>query len=255
MSYLKHAKFIQQLALNNMPRRVTRAIVEPPCIYEVFIPGKAFYPYCYINELRVTNVGAKRLINNEIVPDAFQIDIRLTSLIKDASNLYERQMQHHGLGVSTEGDTSGSAGDIADSGGDNMGAAKEQRDAIADASAVANTTPSDALARDVSKMTNRADELDQKAASYEKTGNTQKATEMKTQAAQTRDQATTVKNYGGYSSIDEQERAERIARVNASRARLGQKPFGEEPGDRRFFVEGKQVDEKTFRKKGGKLIP
>jgi hypothetical protein len=73
---------------------------------------------------------------------------------------------------------------------------------------------------------------------------------MRTQAAETRAQAAT----GGYSSIDEQERAERIARVNASRARIGKKPFGEEAGDRRFFSEGKEVDEKTFVKRGGRVL-
>ena len=97
MSYLKHTKFIQQLSLSNLPRRVTRAIVEPPCIYEVLIPGEVFYPYCYISRLQITNVGTRRMINNEIIPDAYQIDINLTSLIKDANNLYEKQMQHHGM--------------------------------------------------------------------------------------------------------------------------------------------------------------
>jgi hypothetical protein len=101
MSYLKHTKFIQQLSLSNLPRRVTRAIVEPPCIYEVLIPGEVFYPYCYINRLQITNVGTRRMINNEVVPDAYQIDISLTSLIKDANNLYEKQMQHHGMTFST----------------------------------------------------------------------------------------------------------------------------------------------------------
>ena len=101
MSYLKHTKFIQQLSLSNLPRRVTRAIVEPPCIYEVLIPGEVFYPYCYISRLQIKNVGTRRMINNEIIPDAYQIDINLTSLIKDANNMYEKQMQHHGMTFST----------------------------------------------------------------------------------------------------------------------------------------------------------
>ena len=140
MSYLKHAKFIQQLALNNLPRRVTRVVVEPPCIYEVFIPGKSFYPYCFISRLQVTNVGTRRLINNEIVPDAFQIDISLTSLTKDASNFYDRQMQHHGIGTPSVGGAGGSAGSFAGGGGDNMGASGAQRDAVADASSSSSSS-------------------------------------------------------------------------------------------------------------------
>ena len=97
---------------------------------------------------------------------------------------------------------------------------------------------------------NRANELEQKATSYDKAGNTQKATEMNTQAAEIRTQAAT----GGYSSVDEQERAERIARVNASRAQTGRKAFGEEAGDRRFYSDGKEVDEKTFVKRGGRVL-
>jgi hypothetical protein len=131
-------KFIQQLALNNLPRRFTRVVVEPPCIYEVLVPGRAFYPYCFVSKLQVSNVGNRRLINNEIVPDAFQIEITLTSLIKDANNLYEKQMKHHGLELDADDSRApapgagGTAGDVAKGGGDNKGASGEKRTAVAE---------------------------------------------------------------------------------------------------------------------------
>ena len=201
MSYLKHAKFIQQLALNNLPRRVTRTIVEPPCIYEVFIPGKAFYPYCFISELKVSNVGTKRMINNEIVPDAFQINIRLTSLIKDASNLYERQMQHHGIGTPGVGGTGGTAGSFANGSGNNMGAAGEQRNAASSADALSETSlPTrkndnslesslyniDAQAVHADKEAVR---LDARAVQFEKAGDHQRAADFRVIAASSRQNA------------------------------------------------------------------
>ena len=97
LAHLKNSKLIQQIILNNLPRRKTRIVVEPPCIYEVLIPGKAFFPYCFITDLRVLHVGTKRLMEGEIVPDAFEVQITIKSLTSDANNFYEKQMQHHGL--------------------------------------------------------------------------------------------------------------------------------------------------------------
>jgi hypothetical protein len=101
LAYLKNSQLVQQLALNNLPRRKSKVVVEPPCIYEVLIPGKAFFPYCYISDLRVLHVGTKRLMEGEIVPDAFEIQITIKSLTTDANNFYEKQMQHHGLTFAT----------------------------------------------------------------------------------------------------------------------------------------------------------
>ena len=95
MAYLQNSKLVQQLIVNNLPRRKDKVVVEPPCIYEVLIPGKAFFPYCFISDLRVLHVGTKRLMEGEIVPDAFEIQLTIKSLTTDANNFYEKQMQHH----------------------------------------------------------------------------------------------------------------------------------------------------------------
>jgi hypothetical protein len=209
MSYLKHAKFIQQLALNNLPRRITRSVVEPPCIYEVFIPGKAFYPYCFIDRLQISNVGARRIINNEIVPDAFQIEISLTSLVKDASNFYERQMQHHGIGTPSVGGAGGSAGSFAGGGGDNMGASGAQRDAVASVdsgrgasmpisnsnSSTASNDPGANLDKNAAELDKIANECDGHAVRFEKAGNMQKAAEMRAIAASSRQDAAQQRGY------------------------------------------------------------
>ena len=132
LEHLKNSKLIQQLILNNLPRRKTRVVVEPPCIYEVLIPGKAFFPYCYISDLRVLHIGTKRLMNGEIVPDAFEVQITIKSLTSDANNFYEKQMQHHEMTFPTAADVTpwGDASAAPSNTGD-AGAAGAQREAIA----------------------------------------------------------------------------------------------------------------------------
>ncbi len=72
-------------------------VVEPPCIYEVQIPGKAFYPFCYIRSLRVTHNGTKRIIDGEVVPDAYVVNFQIMSLTSDVNNFYGVEMRSHGL--------------------------------------------------------------------------------------------------------------------------------------------------------------
>ena len=129
LEYLKNSKLIQQLILNNLPRRKTRVVVEPPCIYEVLIPGKAFFPYCYISDLRVLHMGTKRLLNGEIVPEAYEVQITIKSLTSDANNFYEKQMQHHEMTFPTSADVTPWGNTSAAT--SNAGTAGAQREAIA----------------------------------------------------------------------------------------------------------------------------
>ena len=102
MMYLQNSNLITKLILSNTPRRLDKITVKPPCIYEVTIPGRAFYPYCFIKSLRVDHIGVKRLITGNngkqaIIPDAYAIDITIESLISDINNLYEQQMGDAGM--------------------------------------------------------------------------------------------------------------------------------------------------------------
>lgn len=98
-SYEKNLEMITQLIIQNTPHRYDRLLVDPPCIYEVTVPGKAFYPYAFISELVVVHLGTKRMIDGKIIPDAFKVKIKLTSLTAEVNNFYEPEMGTGGINV------------------------------------------------------------------------------------------------------------------------------------------------------------
>lgn len=104
-SYHKNSQLIKKLLIKNLPQRVNKVTVYPPAIYEVTIPGRAFYPYCYIDYLSITHEGTKRIINidggDEIVPDAYVVKIDIRSLTSDTNNFYVPQTGNAGIDLST----------------------------------------------------------------------------------------------------------------------------------------------------------
>lgn len=100
-SYLRNSDLIKKLLLKNLPQRVDKIVIYPPAIYEVTIPGRAFYPYCYIDHLSVSHEGTKRIIQvqgrDEIVPDAYVVTITIKSLTSDSSNFYVPQTGNAGI--------------------------------------------------------------------------------------------------------------------------------------------------------------
>jgi hypothetical protein len=80
-------------------------LVDPPCIYELTIPGRGFYPYAYISALQVDHVGTRRILKNSIgkdviVPDAFKVHIEFKSLTSDVNNFIVPAMGSAGIDVS-----------------------------------------------------------------------------------------------------------------------------------------------------------
>lgn len=86
------------LAYQNNPNRRTREVIDPPCIYEVSIPGIKYIPYAFIRNLNITYVGARRAMElpvpgagtiTTIVPDAYMFDITLEGLVADTQNFMQ----------------------------------------------------------------------------------------------------------------------------------------------------------------------
>ena len=91
-------QLMYMLAYQNRPNRKTRNLIDPAVIYEIIIPGVRFYPYAYISEMAINFVGARRRMElrvpvaggqrtiSTIVPDAYVIDIKLTTLVSETQN-------------------------------------------------------------------------------------------------------------------------------------------------------------------------
>lgn len=84
-------KFCHLLSYQNSPSRRNFAIMDPPVIYSMSIPGIVDLPVCYMNDLQITNLGNTRIVQLEgvarIVPEAYRITISLTSLLLPSRNI------------------------------------------------------------------------------------------------------------------------------------------------------------------------
>lgn len=104
-SYRKNLELLTKLIIQNTPHRHNRILVDPPCIYELTVPGRGFYPYAYISELRIDHAGTKRMLKNSngkdtIVPDAYQVKIKFESLVSEVNNFIIPEMGSAGIDVS-----------------------------------------------------------------------------------------------------------------------------------------------------------
>ena len=105
----QNLKFIHQLTIQNKAYRKTRVLAEQPVIYQVRIPGQAYFPYMYISRMQVNFLGTKRILkvamdDGEIsatIPDAYEIDIVLRGLTTDMSNFIVAEMGEGKIDVST----------------------------------------------------------------------------------------------------------------------------------------------------------
>lgn len=104
-SYVKNMNLINKLVIQNTPHRHNRILVDPPCIYELTVPGRGFYPYAFISNLSVEFIGTRRMItsdrgNKVIVPDAFKVTLEFTSLTMEVNNFIIPEMGDAGIDVS-----------------------------------------------------------------------------------------------------------------------------------------------------------
>lgn len=104
-AYQKNLDLITKLLIQNTPHRHNRLLVDPPCIYELTVPGRVFYTYACIEEFTVKHVGTKRVLKNKqgkdvAVPDAYQVEIKFKSLTMEVNNFIIPQMGSSGIDVS-----------------------------------------------------------------------------------------------------------------------------------------------------------
>lgn len=98
----KNQAFLDQFILKNLHNQNNALIVTPPSIYKVNIPGVRYMPVCVVSSLGVKNIGTLNIMNNRIIPDIWQVTVRLKELVFESRNLYEQAMLH---GTNTDGMT------------------------------------------------------------------------------------------------------------------------------------------------------
>lgn len=108
-------QLIFALVYQNKFGRINRALIEQPCIYEVFMEGVSYMPYAYISNINVNFLGARRKVivgipqfktqaanairkPNErrqietIIPDAYNVEISITGLNPESRNFMIRSL-------------------------------------------------------------------------------------------------------------------------------------------------------------------
>lgn len=112
---IKNWQFLFLLNYQNTPNRLTRDLIDPPCIYEAYLPGVWYSPYCCVTNLTVDYVGGRREMElpvpyvgeadspaadadaaetwikqkkkiRTIVPDAYNVTVTLTELFAGSQN-------------------------------------------------------------------------------------------------------------------------------------------------------------------------
>lgn len=87
--YKKNKDFIKLFTFQNLFNKRDYITGVPPVFYDVFIPGQYFSYASYVSNLSIENLGNMRVINGEIIPDAYQIEITLAEMMKPSKNQFE----------------------------------------------------------------------------------------------------------------------------------------------------------------------
>lgn len=112
----KNWQLLFMLIYQNRPNRRSRDLIDPPCIYEMNIPGIKYMPFCFISELTIDFIGNRRQVSIDIpgmdgkiesiatiIPDAYQVTITLEGLVAEAQNmLYAMLTDKQNLVTTTE---------------------------------------------------------------------------------------------------------------------------------------------------------
>lgn len=94
-SMLQNINFVYMFMYQNTPGRRTRSIIDPPCLYEVFVEGISYVPYAYISNLNVeflgkvsdelVDIGGKQVLMP--VPEAYNITFTVTAMNPKTRNM------------------------------------------------------------------------------------------------------------------------------------------------------------------------
>jgi len=111
------------LLYQNSPLKQDKLVVEPPCLYDVKIPGMKRHPYCYLSSITVTHQGNTRVMDIDIsdleyaaggpdllpngtvqaiIPDAYLLTMSFRPVLTQTKNLLFTTISDHDTVVATE---------------------------------------------------------------------------------------------------------------------------------------------------------
>lgn len=102
-------KLLFLLFYQNLPVRRSKQLVDPPVIYNIYVPGQKRMPYAFLQSIAVKNLGASRLMEMDftglniinppstatstfperwttVVPDAYRVTLTFQDLIPETKN-------------------------------------------------------------------------------------------------------------------------------------------------------------------------
>ena len=82
-------KLISEIIKESRPKRNTAIELSFPRIYEVEAPGLRFIKWAYLSNAAFNLVGARRVVDGKIVPEAYAISLSFQSLTLEPSNFLE----------------------------------------------------------------------------------------------------------------------------------------------------------------------
>lgn len=129
---VRNWQFIYLLSYQNTPNRVSRDLIDPPCIYEAYIPGVWYSKYSALTNMTVDFIGARRemfvpvkVIDHAdsgknrataegnwvesqkktlaVIPDAYNVTLTFTELFSETQNFKYQMLRESMNDIITTG--------------------------------------------------------------------------------------------------------------------------------------------------------
>ena len=116
-------KLVFLLLYQNSPLKQDKLVVEPPCVYDVKIPGMKRHPYCFLNNITVMHQGNTRVMDIDlsglnysgggeqllpnstikaVIPDSYLINLTFAPMLTQTKNLLFTTISDHSAVTATE---------------------------------------------------------------------------------------------------------------------------------------------------------
>lgn len=121
---VRNWQLIWMLVYQNTPNRLTRDLIDPPCIYEANLEGTWYSKYAYVSQLSVNFIGATRKMTiplptdttpdsggaprasmisvDTIIPDAYEVTLTITDIFGESRNMLYHSVNQSNSKITTE---------------------------------------------------------------------------------------------------------------------------------------------------------